>query len=88
LVINLKNLKVIGVMDRATDFSRNGGALYTDIHSALADTASELQFINYIYGLGGRDIKVSELVAIYEQLLGAAGGEQTVEQINYWGVRQ
>ncbi|MFW6308958.1 MAG: transketolase C-terminal domain-containing protein [bacterium] len=86
----LKDIKVLGVMDRADTFSGEGGPLFKDIRSALYEKnkENETKIYNYIYGLGGRDINVSEIKKIIQQLADKKDKEvKPEEKITYFGVR-
>jgi len=84
----LSRVKVIGVMDRAETFSLNGGPLFGDIRNALFDMSEGLKIINYVYGLGGRDINVSDFEEIIKELVEIRDGKQEMELVNYYGVRE
>ncbi len=85
---SLNNIKVLGILDRADDFSLNGGPLYADVKNALFAGMSNIEVINYIYGLGGRDILVSDLEDILHQLQKINDNGQINNRINYYGVRE
>lgn len=80
----LAPLKAAAIMDRSDSFNAQGGPLFTEIRSALFDSAKKPQLINYIYGLGGRDIGLEEIRSIYEDLNNA----EKKQKINYLGVRE
>ncbi|HKK96305.1 MAG TPA: hypothetical protein VJ916_08345 [Anaerovoracaceae bacterium] len=80
----LKNIKTISVMDKAESFSGMGGPLYSDIKNALYETDEKPSIINYIYGLGGRDIKVEDFISIFNDML---NGTDTKDTYRYIGVR-
>ena len=82
----LKHLKAIAVLDRAESFSDNGGALFCDVTSALYVNDMKVNTINYIYGLGGRDIKADDINFVFDELIKLSKGEQ-VNIFNYLGVR-
>lgn len=85
----LQKIKVLGVLDRADDFSLNGGPLYADIKNAIFRELKDIEVINYIYGLGGRDILVSDLENILHGLQEInENNEQINNYINYYGVRE
>jgi len=52
----LSGLKALGILDRADTFSTQGGPLYLEVKAALYHALQRPKCINYIYGLGGRDI--------------------------------
>ena len=87
IVENLRDKKVIGVMDRAEGMSGFVGPLYTEIRSGLYDVPSHPPLYNYIYGLGGRDIKPEEIEEIFKELFDAAAGKE-IPRVNYKGVRE
>ena len=85
----LKNCKAIAVLDKADSFNAAGGPLFTEITSAmLVKGVNNSKTINYIYGLGGRDVNIGDIEKVYTDLL------QIVEQVNvqsvynYLGVRE
>ena len=68
LAAALSKVGVVAVMDKAEGFSNAGGPLFADVRSALYDLENRPKTINYVYGLGGRDIKTTDFEAIYEEL--------------------
>jgi len=84
----LKQIKVLGVMDRADTFSLNGGPLFGDIRNALYAYGGRMKIVNYIYGLGGRDINVSDLKKIMSQLVAINEGKEPENLVTYYGVRE
>ena len=100
----LEGIEVLGVLDRAESFSLQGGPLYTEICSCLYQNQNNLGeqnrdngglpwVKNYIYGLGGRDITVTEIKDIFKQLLNIQKQKQTGDksgdrqEVVYFGVR-
>ena len=84
----LEGTEAVAVMDRAETFSTTGGPLYADIKSALYDIRADVEVVNYIYGLGGRDIKVGEIEDIYQELDHIKESGKVENRINYLGVRE
>lgn len=68
LATSLSKVGAVAVMDKAEGFSNAGGPLFADVRSALYDLENRPKAINYVYGLGGRDIKTTDFEAIYEEL--------------------
>jgi pyruvate ferredoxin oxidoreductase alpha subunit len=62
----LKNAKVVAVLDRAFSFG-SMGALFEDVASALYACERRPVLVNYIYGLGGRDTSVPDLIKVFEE---------------------
>jgi pyruvate ferredoxin oxidoreductase alpha subunit len=83
----LKHSKVLAVMDRAESFSNQGGPLGAEIKAALYPLGKSPVVINYIYGLGGRDIKVDDVCSVYEALLSTMATGVTGETYRYLSVR-
>lgn len=58
----IKGARVLAVMDRAVSFGGPGGPVFSEIRSALYDERERPQVINYIIGLGGRDVSVENFI--------------------------
>jgi pyruvate ferredoxin oxidoreductase, alpha subunit (EC 1.2.7.1) len=83
----LKNVKAIAVLDKAESFSLNGGPLYADVVSAMYGRTDGKIVTNYTYGLGGRDVKTTDIEKVYEDLLKAVE-TGSYEKFNYLAVRE
>jgi pyruvate ferredoxin oxidoreductase alpha subunit len=83
----LSKIKAVAVMDRSDSFSSAGGPLFTEIRSALFDSAVKPKLVNYIYGLGGRDISKEEIKGIFDGLGETARTGKIKNLFNYLGVR-
>jgi pyruvate ferredoxin oxidoreductase alpha subunit len=84
----LKHVKALAVMDKAEGFSAVGGPLFADIKAALYGTADGIKVINYIYGLGGRDVKADNIEFVYNELQNILKTGQIGETYRYVGVRE
>jgi len=84
----LGKVKAVAVMDRSDGLAGMGGPVFGEIRSALYDTKNAPPIINYIYGLGGRDINVEDLLGVYTNLEKIAAGEPAKQLIAYLGVRE
>lgn len=82
-----RNIKAIAVLDRADTLSTNGGPLFQEVSTALYEEKTKPKMINYLYGLGGRDITPQDLEAVYKELLRLAAGEG-IKKVQYLGVRE
>ncbi len=83
----LKNVKGIAILDRSESFSAEGGPLYTEIKSALYDSSIKPNTLNYIYGLGGRDIYPEDIKKVFEDLKSSISGKN-IPKVNYLGSRE
>ena len=85
----LSKFKAVAVMDKADSFNAAGGPLFTDVTSAMyAKGVFGPKVINYIYGLGGRDVKTDDIELVYNQLLKIADTGKVDSIFNYLGVRE
>ncbi|AKA69235.1 pyruvate ferredoxin oxidoreductase [Clostridium scatologenes] len=84
----LKHVKVIAVMDKAEGFSAAGGPLFAEVRSALYDAKERPMMINYVYGLGGRDVRTSDIATVYKDLFKTLKDGQVNEVYKYLGVRE
>lgn len=88
LVDILKSVKVAAVLDRSYSFGSPGGQLYMDISAALYNESERPLLFNVIYGLGGRDMTISNLKSIFEKALEYAE-KGKIEKKELWvGVRE
>ncbi|MCX7714433.1 MAG: pyruvate ferredoxin oxidoreductase [Clostridia bacterium] len=87
IVAALKGLKAVAVMDKADGFNGAGGPLFTDITSALYGKA-DVKVINYIYGLGGRDVRTDDIEVVYDELLKIAETGSVKSVYNYLGIKE
>ena len=83
----LKGLKAIAVMDRSDSMNGCEGPLCLEVKAALYDKGLNKILANYIYGLGGREIRLQDIEGIYRELIDASKGK-SIEKINYLGVRE
>ncbi|QIB69723.1 pyruvate ferredoxin oxidoreductase [Aminipila butyrica] len=84
----LSHVKAVAVMDKAESFSAAGGPLFAETRSALYDLPQRPNLINYVYGLGGRDITVTDFEEIYSQLDSIVETRQTGPVYRHIGQRE
>jgi pyruvate ferredoxin oxidoreductase alpha subunit len=82
----LSGLKALAVMDRSDGFSATGGPLNAEVRAALYGRA-DVKVAGYIYGLGGRDVRVEDFFTIFDALDALIKGE-TLPYCRYIGVRE
>ena len=83
----LGKLKAVAVMDRSDSYSSAGGPVFTEVRSALFDLDKRPKLLNFIYGLGGRDIKTDEIAKVFDALSGVVRTGKVASIFNYIGVR-
>lgn len=64
----IKGVKALGIMDKTDSFNGFGGPLGSDVRAALYGHADGILTANYIYGLGGRDVKVDDFYEVFAEL--------------------
>jgi len=84
----LKKVKAVAVMDRAESFNNNGGPLGLEVTQSLFYARSSALAIDYIYGLGGRDLLVEHIEQIVADLEEAAAKGSVEDHYRYIGVRE
>ncbi len=79
----IQGCKTLIVMDRAISFGGAGGPLATEIKSLLFHDRERPRIIDYIMGLGGRDVAVEDFIAMVER-----AGQKKDETYEFYGVRE
>ena len=87
LINALKGAKAITVLDRADSFSAAGGPLFSEVKGSLYGK-TDVPIMNYIYGLGGRDISVDMLKKVVEETNEVSKTGKTKFTFGYLGVRE
>jgi len=64
----LNGVKAIAVMDKSEGFSACGGPVFAETRSACYGQPEQPMMINYVYGLGGRDVRVESIQYVFEKL--------------------
>lgn len=84
----LKNVKAVAIMDRAEGYTNHGGPLGADVMSAMFRARSQAFAVNYIYGLGGRDVRVEDMEGVFEDLKQIIADGDAGETYRYMGIRE
>ncbi|MGF0031387.1 pyruvate ferredoxin oxidoreductase [Bariatricus sp. SGI.154] len=84
----LSNVKAVAIMDRAEGYTNHGGPLGADVMSALFRARSQALAVNYIYGLGGRDVRVEDMESIFATLEQIVKNNDAGETYRYLGIRE
>ncbi len=83
----LKGAKAVAVLDRSETFGAEGGPLYTETRSALYDLETRVPIVNYVYGLGGSDVRLELMRSVYTDLSDIATGAAEPSGLQYLGAR-
>lgn len=89
----LRNVRAVGVMDRSVSFgTANGhgaGPLYLETAAALlAGQNSRIAAVDYVFGLGGRDLLPGHVEQAVAELEDIAAGGSTQPLVRYLGLRE
>jgi len=79
----LSGAKDVAILDRSISFG-NFSPVFTEIRSALYELKRKPRLSNYIYGLGGRNIGLQDIMNVYNNLIKRRGNDK----INYIGLRK
>jgi pyruvate ferredoxin oxidoreductase alpha subunit len=86
----LSRFKAVGVIDR--DFAHGspdwGGVLLHEIRSVLYPLKQRPEVVNFIGGLGGRDISISDCTRMYQLAMQARDNGAPAEPVTWIGVRE
>ncbi len=83
----LKDVKAVAIMDRSESYTNHGGPLGADVMSALFRARSKALAINYVYGLGGRDVRVEDMEDVYATLQQVIDDGDAGDMYRYMGLR-
>jgi pyruvate ferredoxin oxidoreductase alpha subunit len=84
----LEDVKAIAVMDRSHSFGAYGGPVFHEIRHILYDSPVRQKIVNYIYGLGGRDMPQNLITRIYEDLRENLKTKQVRRPVQFIGLRE
>ncbi len=85
----LKGVKAFAAMDKDDSFNGHCGPIYAEICAALyAAGISAPKSISYIYGLGGRDVRVESIAHVFSELEKIAATGEIGETYRYLDVRE
>lgn len=85
---SLSQAKVVAVLDRSMSLGALGGPVFQEVRSALYETDASPLVVNYIYGLGGRDIEPAHFLKVVADLedLAEKGSKETF--VKYLNLRE
>jgi len=87
LAKSLKHLKALAIMDKADSINGMSGPMYTEIVAGLAKENVLIPTSNYIYGLGGRDVKTCDIEKVFNDLMYLVKNNNKDNKTYYLGVR-
>ncbi len=84
----LKPLKAVACLDRMLPNGAMGGPLFNEVRSALYDFAVKPSIVNYIYGIGGRDLQPKHLRRAFLRLKDIGESGETGPYVDYLNLRE
>ncbi len=85
----LSGLKAVAVFDRSDTFAGHmGGPIFIELRSSLYDLEKKPLTINYVYGLGGRDLSEKLVKKAAGELMETAQNGFVRQTVNYLGLRE
>ncbi|MDQ5985250.1 MAG: pyruvate ferredoxin oxidoreductase alpha subunit [Syntrophus sp. SKADARSKE-3] len=79
----IKGCKTLIIMDRAICFGTCGGPVATEIKSQLFHDKEKPRIIDFLMGMGGRDVTVGDFIAMVD-----LAGKKKDESYEFYGVRE
>ena len=76
IVEALQNVKAVAVLEKDISFGAEG-TVFTNVNSVLKKSNLDIPAVNYIGGLGGKDISTGEIERIFEELAKIADAENS-----------
>ena len=87
IAASLKKCKAVAIMDRSESFSTNGGPLGAETMQAMYTARCTALTIDIMYGIGGRDVTVDDMINVYDTLKDIAVTGETGDVYRYMGLR-
>ena len=84
----LRHVKAVGIMDRAESFSTHGGPLASEVVSGFYRAGLQSKVQDYMYGIGGRDIRVEDFEQIFAELETGSAVNEDGTSYCYVGLRR
>ena len=85
---NLASLKSVAVLDRSWTGGAIGGPLFHEVCSALYNLDTHPKVVNYIYGIGGRDVYPEHIEGVYQDLSKIAKTGRIERLLGYLNLRE
>ena len=83
----LSHVKAVAVLDKSDSLNAAGGALFSDVTSGMYVNNIHVPTINYVYGIGGRDVPSTDIESVYTDLAEIAKTGNIGNPYRYLGLR-
>ena len=84
----LSHCKAVAVLDKSDSLNAAGGAIFTDVTSAMYVHNIHVPTVNYVYGIGGRDTRADDIESVYKDLSYVAETGDVGIPYRYLGLRR
>jgi len=78
----------VAVLDRSLAPGAVGAPVFQEIRSALYDREQRVPVVNYIYGLGGRDVPPTQIETAFSGLVEIVKTGKIDRLVNYLGLKE
>lgn len=82
----LRNLKAVAIMDKCDSVNGYSAPLFSELTSAMYSNNLNVKAIDYVYGLGGFDVKINDIFKIADDLQEIAKTGDIKNIKNYLGI--
>ncbi len=82
----LKNVKALAILDKCDSVNGYAAPLFTELTSAMFSKGVIIPTVNYIYGLGGVDVKVNDILDVFDNLKNIAKNGKIEKTTYYLGM--
>jgi len=84
----LKDVKAVAILDKCDSTNGAGGPLYTEVTSALYAIGANVKAVNYVYGIGGRDVRADDIEKVYSDLAEVVASNKVDNPYRYLGLKK
>ncbi|MGL4737911.1 MAG: pyruvate ferredoxin oxidoreductase, partial [Cellulosilyticaceae bacterium] len=86
LAAALSGCQAVAIMDKSDGFNGKGAPVFNEVCSALYYEARQPLMVNYIYGIGGRDVRTESIEVVYSALTTIIEAGKVTDPYRYLGV--
>ncbi|MDA3730507.1 pyruvate ferredoxin oxidoreductase [Niameybacter massiliensis] len=86
MAASLAKCKAVAVLDKCDGFTGKGAPLFNEVCTAMYFDETRPLAVNYIYGLGGRDVRVDDIEKVYNDLTEIVACGKVNDPYRYLGV--
>ncbi|HUT03730.1 MAG TPA: pyruvate ferredoxin oxidoreductase [bacterium] len=83
----LGHCKAVAILDRSDSFGAQGGPVAHEVRSAICNLPTVPKAIQFVYGLGGRDLNTEDVANVFEELQKIARTGKVEQVFDYITVR-